>query len=419
MENHINAKELGMNATKPISAGALYYPYIHINDLNWLRANLLIFPCIKRMVPMNFTPRDSAGVTEFTQWWGSKEPLLQSADLWTDRSQQAQGGLASKLRQDSENEAFLTRYGREAARKLADANAYGFQIHAEKLSDELREALMTDKKLAWEPLNCETYDTDSGYIEVHPRVGEAVMSTLAVACAQASGLDIVGDERSGPLHRCLLEKDLKRIYESWLDTSIEMDDPHAASGEELLEFILGIPGDLSALSVEKLHQIAAEREPIDTLITTLREQAAKIPTMDDGKDRENAFKQAASDVMEKWKSDRKNLSGFAREFFSLDAATLATSFASKVADKTFTGMAAGAATKATVTAAAVAGSSSAGWLGSLAAGGIIGAGAGLIIGLIAHAGKTYFKQVQREKDSPYRFLTTLEDAGVVFRSAAF
>ena len=138
--------------------------------------------------------------------------------------------------------------------------------------------------------------------------------------------------------------------------------------------------------------------------------------MDKGEDRETAFKQAASEIMKKWSSDRNNLSGFAREFFSWDAANLVTSFASKVADKIFTGMAAGVATKATVSAATAA--SSAGWLGSLAAGGVIGAGTGLIIGLIAHSGRTYFNRVQRERISPYRFLSTLEDAGVVFQSEA-
>src|SRR5262245_33558171 len=99
-----------MNGAKVVSTGALYYPYIHIHDLNWLRANLLIFPNIRRMLPMNFTSRDSAGVMEFTQWWGDKEPLLRPADLWSPRSRHAQAALASKLQQASEDEAFLMRY---------------------------------------------------------------------------------------------------------------------------------------------------------------------------------------------------------------------------------------------------------------------------------------------------------------------
>jgi hypothetical protein len=168
------------------------------------------------------------------------------------------------------------------------------------------------------------------------------------------------------------------------------------------------------LSAEKLRAIADEREPIDELIRALRNGAALIPAMDPGKEREAAFKQVASEVMQKWNNDRNNLSGFVREFFSTDAANLTTSFAGKVADKTLTGVVAGAAT--TATAAATGGDAV--WLGSLAAGGVIGAGAGLIIGLIGHAGKTYYKRRQVEKKSPYRFLTTLEDAGVVLQSEA-
>jgi hypothetical protein len=297
---------------------------------------------------------------------------------------------------------------------MVNDRSYGFQIHAQKLSPELRDALTDRNKLAWQPATREPYDYSSEYMEVHPRVGEAVMSTLAVACAQASGLDIVGDERTGPLHRCLLEKDLDAIYETWLKSDYRIEPPQAATGEELFEFILGIPGNLSMLSAERLRAIANEREPIDELIRVLRDRAARIPKMDPGKDREAAFKEAASEVMQKWNNDRNNLSGFVREFFGADTAKLTTSFAEKVADKTLTGMAAGAATKATAAETAVGDS----WLGSLAAGGVIGAGAGLIIGLIAHAGKTYYKRRQVEQKSPYRFLTTLEDAGVVLRSEA-
>jgi hypothetical protein len=68
--------------------------------------------------------------------------------------------------------------------------------------------------------------------------------------------------------------------------------------------------------------------------------------------------------------------------------------------------------------AATATGASTGWLGSLAAGGIIGAGAGLVIGLVAHSGKTYYKRAQGEKNSPYRFLTTLENTGFVLQSEA-
>src|SRR5215510_5029228 len=255
-------------APKPVSAGALYYPYIHLED-NWLLANLLIFPCIKRMVPMGFTPpRDSLRVKALAERGHNKEPLLQRADLNTTRARRAQTNLANKLERDANDASFIKRYDQTAARALAKTRDYGFQIHMAKLSDDLKQAL-AGKRLAWNPVNKEPYAKRGEYVEVHPRVGQAVMSTLAIACAQDDGLDIVGDERSGDLHRCLLEKELNSVYESWLGIDTNMEPPPAASGEELMEFIVGMVGNPSKLSIDGLRSLAAEREPIDALIAEL------------------------------------------------------------------------------------------------------------------------------------------------------
>src|SRR5438067_3296950 len=124
-----------MATTRSKYRGALYYPYIHIHELDWLRANLLIFPQVERMLPMNFTPLDDPGVREFAQEWrpqgGEAQPaLLQPADIFNKRVRQAQSVLAYKLKLDSQDEGFLLRYGKEAARKLVPKNDPGFQIHA-------------------------------------------------------------------------------------------------------------------------------------------------------------------------------------------------------------------------------------------------------------------------------------------------
>jgi len=404
-----------MTTPRSKAAGALYYPYIHIKDLNWLLSNLIIFPCIKRMVPMNFTPRDSNEVKALSKWEGKQEALLQPADLSSPRSLQAQANLAGKLRRDAQNHEFVLRYGEAATRAPLDEEDYGFQIHVKKLSDELKDAL-AHTQLAWDPVNREPYDRRSEYIELHPRVGEAVMSTVAIACAQDDGLDIVGDSRTGQLHRCLLEKRLDTVYESWLGLEINPEPPPDASGEELMEFFVGMTANLSTLSVDAIRALVAERKAIDDLIKALRDEAADIPTMSAGKKRDDSFKQAVTTIMEKWESDRNNLSNFWRAFFGRDTAKLASGFATTVAEKTLTGFATGTlAGKATLTASIAGSAANAGWVGALATGGVIGAGAGLIIGLVAHAGITYDKQARRAKNSPYRFLTTLETAGVLCR----
>src|SRR5688572_8160975 len=121
-----------------MTAGALYYPYIHIRDARWLKANLLIFPKVQRMIPFEFNPDDSEEIKKFAQWRPGAEPLLQPADLFSKRSIDAQEGLANRLRRDAEHPAFLKRYGREATREWLPRTEPGLQIHVDKLSPLLR-----------------------------------------------------------------------------------------------------------------------------------------------------------------------------------------------------------------------------------------------------------------------------------------
>lgn len=393
--------------------GALYYPYIHIKNPNWLKANLLMFPFVERMVPMPQMDSDKEVIRQFTKDVNNKEPLLRPAPIWSGRAVHAQKVLAEKLKRDSKQWKFLEKYGREATTKQKDKdNPYGFQIHAEKLSKELKEVLH-GSGLAWIPGSNEPYDRWSEYVEVHPNIGQAVMATLAIACAETDGLDIVGDERSGALHRCLMEKKLDDVYEAWLSLEEKhMTPPAPATGEELMEFILGLPSEKSSLeqlTPERLYALTEERGQINKLMVELRRRAAAIRAVDDFQVMEEAYKDAANDIMKNWQSDRNNFANFGRTFFGQDSTKLATNFASSVADKTLTGIASGKITKAAIAATG-------GWLGTLAAGGVIGAGAGLLIGLLMHTGTTYKKQRQREENSPYRFLTTLEKAGILFHT---
>ncbi len=56
--------------------GALYNPYINIKDVNWLRANLLMFPYVERMIPMDFLPEDNEAVKKFSLTHKNRDPLL-------------------------------------------------------------------------------------------------------------------------------------------------------------------------------------------------------------------------------------------------------------------------------------------------------------------------------------------------------
>jgi hypothetical protein len=147
---------------------ALYYPYIHIRDVNWLKGTLLLFSQVLRMTPaIGIQPGDSKMILPFTQEQGGREPLVHSAQLYLPRAVAAQDDLAQSIREDAKDPEFLKRFNRAATEAARGAGEFGFQIHQGKLVDSLRKAL-GDTGLAWEPGRREPYGPRLDYIELHP-----------------------------------------------------------------------------------------------------------------------------------------------------------------------------------------------------------------------------------------------------------
>ncbi len=389
---------------------ALYYPYIHVRDVSWLKATLLLFPQVRRMLPFaGWSPHDSPEIAAFTEWHSDREPLLAPANLSADRVRAAQDRLASRLEADSADPLFARKYDAAATAPLLATDPLGFQIHAQKLSNSLRTALARSR-FAWIPETREPYDHRSEYIQLHPRVGEAVMSTLAVNCALAEGLSIVGDRRSGTLHRCLLEKDADAVYDAWLHQHFGSDSPTAATAEELFEVFVAVECDVSALTPEKLAGLREDREALDALVGKLREHAKRIPHMDPGRERQELFDAASDRVIQEWRADRANMSTFWRKFFGEGLVDTTATFVEAVADKLLVGtLAGGAAVGLAADASAL----------QLATAGLIGGGAGLVIGVVVHAGKSAATAVKDAGSSHYRYLSIMEEAGVIFRTDAY
>jgi hypothetical protein len=391
-----------------MSDRALYYPYIHIHDVNWLKATLLLFSQVRRMLPELYSPSDDPRIQEFATYHTGKEYLLQPAAVWEDRAVKAQSALAERLLHDAEDPAFGLRFGSEAAWNIRD-DPYGFQVRHQKLALVLRDAL--DKtKLAWVPGNRKEY------IEMHPAVGEVVMSILAIACAEGEGLDIVGDRRSGMLHSALIEKDSEAVYNAWLHAPAWPVPPAPPTKEKMFEFLLGFQCDLGALTPESVAELGRNREPLKNLLAKLRDMTADVPPMDPGPAQDQYFSDRASEAIAGWRDDRRNLPHFWRVFFGDGVAEPGIKFAEKVSEKLLEGgEKAGAGALAGAFGAVATGAGTAGAVLVSLAG---GASAGLLIGVLVHAGKSYARMVAEEQGSPYRFLTLLEDAGVVFRSEA-
>jgi hypothetical protein len=383
---------------------ALYYPYIHISDVDWLRGTLLLFNSVSRMLPPNYPsgPDDDPRLAGFQQ-----ADLLRRADIFSDRSYRAQDILVAKLHLSVQDRKFLEQYGQDATlARLTPEHPYGFQIHGDKASLRVRDELI-DLGLAWKPGTLEPYDMEGDYYQMHPRVGQAIMATIAVACAQHEGLDIVGDARSGPLHQALLDKDIESIYDTWLGEGA-MAAPLPTSPEEVFEFLIATVADVSELSPQAL--IDLDREPLTALLDAIRAAARQIPAMDPGPQREEYFADTTADIMAQWREGRKNLSRFWRTFFGGGASEDVTTFLKKGADgatKSIGGGVAGGIASHAMFASGIGGLEQ----------GLFAATGSLMVGLSTRA-ITSVRRVRAERlHSPYRYLSQLQDVGVTFRSA--
>jgi hypothetical protein len=115
---------------------ALYYPYIHIRDVNWLKATLLCFPQLRRILPDDFDPEDSFDVSRFARIKNARgEPLLSNeytgaSSTWSP-VQEAQNRLLVVLRQNE-----------ELIKEIYEPMSFDFDMHTGKVMNELEEYLI-------------------------------------------------------------------------------------------------------------------------------------------------------------------------------------------------------------------------------------------------------------------------------------
>ncbi|MBY5456424.1 hypothetical protein HFO89_08645 [Rhizobium leguminosarum] len=378
---------------------ALYYPYIHIRDVEWLKATLLLFSQVRRMTPVVGRQPDDGPIAAFTKWLPDREPLVFSTDLHSARAIVAQTELAQHIRSSAVDMGFRRRFGRDAA-DLPRVGGRGFQIHQAKLDGGLKDALR-DTGLAWEPGNPEPW---LEYVELHPSLGEAIMSTLAIACAVGEGLDIVGDERSGLLHVCLTERRPEDVYNAWLNSNGRLADPRKPNARELFEFVVTVACDTTRLTANALAKMGENREPIRRLMRALAERAEDMVALDPGKDRTTQFYDETSRILRAWEGDRANMQQFWRKFFGVGLIDPGGSFLENVVGK------------ALETAPTAATAATGAFAGLALQGPLLSAGAGLGIGLFVHGAQTFSEIRTTTRESPYKYLTMMEKAGAVIRT---
>src|SRR5262245_56473724 len=120
-----------MSVAVALDRDALYYPFIHITDVSWLKATLLCFPGGRRMVPQSYVPTDSDAVREFCEVEGPRgEPLLTRVDLFSPDARAAEGRLLATL--EKYDSTIRSRFSERVTMKALGTDDL-YQLHDEKI----------------------------------------------------------------------------------------------------------------------------------------------------------------------------------------------------------------------------------------------------------------------------------------------
>jgi hypothetical protein len=360
--------------------GALYYPYIHVRDDAWLKATLLSFPFLERMVPEDFVLSDTPVAQIFAGEKGRLGGKMLGArsldDGFVETAQQVV--LVPKLDEDltRDGNAFLQRFDRTSAARDPHGDSW-FQLHEYKVATNLRDRLQ-QLGLMWKPSR--PHDARNTWWAMHPELGAAINATNAVAIAQGHGLDIV--THAGHLHAALRTKDPSRVWDVLVRKATL---PTATSSGErvrqLTQFVLYWGFDLDRVSPSTIAQLSRERADLSSLRATLGELIADVEDLSEERWNE-VLKKRAGEAIAAWRE-------------SPGGKTLLKELAPEVG-KGVAEEAAKVAVEATMHGT---------FLGSL-----LGGVPGLVAGVLVGAAGALLKG-KREK--PYRFLTKMEKAGAV------
>ncbi|PZR36687.1 hypothetical protein [Caulobacter segnis] len=390
---------------------ALNYPYIRVRDVEWLKQTLLLFPHVARMTPEFDAPPDAPEIEPYCWEAGGRHPLLRPVDLMAGRVWRAQDDLIRNIekRFQADEVGFRSRFGREAFNEGYDPataghdlwgqrlqpNA-GFQIHRHKVVTQLRDYLL-ERNLAWRPER----PHGPAYIELHPRLGTAVMTTLAFAAAQNEGLTVVTEfpDLHGQVIADGAEGLLDRLAED------RLPDP-AVNAQRIAEVIVYQRCDVSRLGPEDLVALRDERAAFARFRQALEAEAKELPAqVGDPRILQEYLDDTVNAILGQWQKDRAGFTPLAKAVFGDEAINEPKSLLQKIAEKAFTPEVGGPAASGVL-------------MGSLTAHTLAGAAAGCAIGLAVHTLKSWRQVVRREADSPWKYLTTLERGGVGFRMVA-
>jgi hypothetical protein len=372
--------------------GALYYPYIHPRDPNWVKATLLAFGSLHRLVPTGFRLKDELEIAQLAK---GKEGRRFVINILTDRPdvRGAQLELLEELA-NSDLETLRERFGLSATRKQYRTGDR-FQIHYDKILHELHQWLEAHD-LCWPT----RIDLDGRWVGVNPDLGSALMSVMSVSAARHDGLSVVTER--GDLHHALAARDATRIVRDLVAPKPRRSSRSTSSSRahQLAHIVMTAHVDVTKLSAADVMGLISDGHDLRSFREGLRSMVDDIPADVAPEVRTTILSERAAALVVEWVKTRSTWPRRLRNALLPASATQAEAFFGKANDG--------------VVAAVTAGGASALASGATYSSVLLGAGVGFGVGLVYQTAKT----AMTRPDPVDRYLSRIRSSGGVLVASA-
>jgi hypothetical protein len=306
---------------------AVYYPRIHFRDVDWLKATLLAFGRVYRIVPFDHPlDRDDPEIRTISERHGAKDPLVYEVDPEWSGIENAQEHLNRALR--AVDPAVLQRRFGLQATVDREAEVGRYEVHASKVNGLLFGNL-SGLGLLW---RADANDPASPWIRVHPDLGDAILSVSAIATARNKGADVVTDELA--LHSAVAAVDEDAV----LDTLIS-PDPRVPSLDDsrttaqLAHVVLSTRFELGEVSLADVAALVRDGKDLRRFRTHLQSFVARVPPELPQAEREQRLAELADEVVEEWRAFEKGLPSRLKKAFRDKAADAGSDLAKDVSSE--------------------------------------------------------------------------------------
>lgn len=226
----------------------LYYPFIHFQDVAWLKLSALYWDRMNRIVPRGYALHDHAEVTAFVE---SEFVRNQYPDEWAGKTGQLFETLLERYL-DELSPRYDVRRAKEwpvlQHRRFASGrNPHLAYIHAQKLPGRLHDRLHRACLAVRDPAR--------KWLGMHPHLVRAYMFELAKRASQGQGAELVSAEESSFVAVTASSDDLAQALLRKIDLERGPEPEDAARTVFTLALQTVVPKDLGKVPASRIVEL--------------------------------------------------------------------------------------------------------------------------------------------------------------------